>query len=361
MGLYATLRGIGAQAKTYPDAMKIIKEKNVDTKLFFDQDTFAKIFKRLNLRKQYPSSSEKLNIVDVCTSFSPFAYYMHQELNPKNHVLYPESPSAGAFWKQITDKDPLMRDVKVDLGQANKLLKHSFIRKALNEKWITPREQTDLSKINDTLLLVGTFMGFTGSRSLRVLLFFNQMKTSIFQFNNVKFLAWMQPSECLKFIGPMGSRHRRSNALMTNIFSDVKVIAYSNFSKYRPAERYLTKLYPDAIQLPAMTARKDACLVEFQSNYSKFDIKYPDELQVLIHKMLICPSNRVVDNLYTLGPGAEDYFKKHLSDDLLQKVLPYVTEEEFVKMSEVYYYWPFKPNTELEMFLGTPTPINEDD
>lgn len=105
MGLYATLRGIGAEARTYTEAMKLIKEKNVDTKLFFDKPTFSKIFEKLNLKAQHPHSSQRLNIVDVCTSFSPFAYYMHQELHPKNHVLYPESPSAGAFWKEMADKD----------------------------------------------------------------------------------------------------------------------------------------------------------------------------------------------------------------------------------------------------------------
>ncbi|VEU20628.1 DEKNAAC101407 [Brettanomyces naardenensis] len=351
--MFKRLENIAVQSSSFPQAISLIQQNHLSPKLFFDPQTYSKIFQKLSLKDQYPRSSQSLCIIDYHVGFTPFSYFLHKELHPAHHVIFPDSVAANKFWTQMLLKDPDCKDMVIDETQANTVLKHNFLNRSLELGHVVAVEQTDLTKVNDSILLTGNFVDTSGGDSLRILLFFNQMKTSVFQYNNVKFLAWLPASESLKFIGPIGSRHRRSNALMTNLFANVDVVAYSNYGKKKSVSRVLDE-YKDAVKLPQIPGQKDVCLMEFQSNYSKYDIKFPDELHLIIHKMLISPSNKLIDNLHLLGPGAKEYLETKLDPELLQKPAPNITEQEFIDISEAYYYWPFKPNVHLETYLGDP-------
>ncbi|QPG75446.1 hypothetical protein FOA43_002801 [Brettanomyces nanus] len=351
--MFKKLESISKKAADFPEAMRMVKQNHICPKLFFEKDIYTEILDKLDLKCQYPQASKTLGIIDYHTGFTPFSYFLETELNPKHHVLFPESVAASKFWKHMISKDPNCKGMIMDDDQANRVLKHSFLNKVLEKGELEPKEETDLSKVNQSALITGNFVDSSGGDSLRILLFFNQMKTSIFQFNNVKLLSWMPSSDALKFIGPLGSRHRRSNALMTNLFCNVNVIAYSNFDNKKSVDGILGK-YKKAVKLPQISGQKDVCLMEFQSSYDKYKIQFPDELHLVIHKLLISPSNKIIDNLHTLGPGAEEYLETKIDPEVLQKTAPNITEQEFIDISEAYYYWPFKPNTQLETYLGDP-------
>lgn len=356
--MFRRIEKIATAVDSYSGVVKAVEKEHLHPKLFFSQPTYKKIFDRLKLKKQYPNASNELSVIDFHASFAPSTYLLNKELKPKHYALFPANLAASRFWAEMKKKDPRCRNMVIDLDQTSRVLKHNFLNNVLANKDIEPKEQTDLSKLNQSVLLVGNFIDSTGPDSLRILLFFNQVKTSVFQYNNVKFLAWMPSADALKFIGPLGSRHRRANALMANLFTNVDVIAYSNEGKKKSVSIIMDK-YKDAVKLPRIPGQKDSCLMEFQSNYSKYNIRFPEELHLIIHKLLISPSNKIIDNLHTLGPGAKEYLEPMLDPKMLQKTAPNITEQEFIDISEAYYYWPFKPNTQLETFLGDAEPDEE--
>lgn len=361
-----------AAHNTVRDAVHGSMQKTIKgLRLGYSKEIYDQIFDKLELKKNYlksnGESTNELNIIDYNVRVSPMTYYLNKLLKPKHHLIYPDGKGATKFWDRIMETDDELINVHIMKNNVTTTIKANLLTQPLKDKLIEPKylpEPTneEISKyylqrrepLNNSLLFIGDFVSVTNSTALRTCIYYNEVKTSMFSYGGIKFLAWTTPNEILKYLGPMGSIHRRTNSLMANLYSDIKVIACSDKLKNAKAQRLFAEL-DDYIKLPTSEVEGEICLIELQSNCYKFNIKFHDELHLIIHKLLCAPGAILRDKLHVLGPGAEDYLKDLIPIETLNKKMSMITEQEFVDLSEVYYYWPFKPDTSIETFSTSDT------
>lgn len=347
-------------------AMEAVRANNVKgIRYNYDRETFSKIFEKLEMRKTYMNEegkpSGKLNIIDYNVRLSPMTYYLNTIYEPEHHLIYPDGQAAFKFWKKMEMYESDMKNFNVLQSTVAKTVKANLLTKPLNEGIINPQFLPKLSPdedskwkeegkepINSTLLFVGDFLSATHASALRTCIYYNEVGTSMFRYGGVKFLAWTSPNEVLKYLGPLGSIHRRTNSMMANLYSDVRIVACTETLKNPKATKLLSEL--DTVALPFNELEGEVCLVEFQSNHNKYDIKFHDELHLIIHKLFCTPGALLNEKLHVLGPGADEYLRKNVPESVLNKKISMITNQEFIDLSEAYYYWPFKPNTNLETY-----------
>jgi transcription factor 1 len=333
----------------------------------YDPKIYDQIFDKLQLKEQYltpeGNPTGRLNIIDYNVRLSPMTYYMNQTLKPQHHLIYPDGQAAHKFWKQMSVTDTEMINMHVIESKITTTVKANLLTKPLANNLIDPAYLPQLNEVenakfkrekkepvNPTLLFVGDFISSTNAGALRTCIYYNEVNTSMFRYGGVKFVAWTKPNEVLKYLGPLGSIHRRTNAMMANLYADLKIIACSETFKNPKATKLLGDL--DFVALPYSEHEGEICLVEIQSNHNKFNIKFQDELHLIIHKLFCTPGATLREKLHVLGPGAEDYLTMQIPAELLEKKISMITETEFILLSEAYYYWPFKPNTSLETYAN---------
>lgn len=333
----------------------------------YDNQTYTKIFKKLKMNECYMDSNGnptgKLNIIDYNARLSTMTYLLNKKFEPQNHLIYPDGQAAFKFWKKMEISENDMKNFHVLQTGVTTTVKANLLTKPLQEKLINPQFLQNLTpeeekrykdqrkeQINPTILFVGDFMSSTQASALRTCIYYNEVRTSMFRYGGVKFLAWTTPNEVLKYVGPLGSIHRRTNSLMANLYADINIVACSEKLSNPKAEKLVGAM--DTVPLPYNELEGEVCLLELQSNHNKYDIKFHDELHLIIHKLFCTPGAILEDKLHVLGPGAQEYLQKKLPNDLLKKKISMITNQEFVDLSEIYYYWPFKPDTNLETYAN---------
>lgn len=337
----------------------------------YDDGVYEQILDRLGLGKTYLDEAGqptgRLNILDYNVRLSPLTYHLNRTLGPQHHLLYPDGQGAYRFWQRMEagggDGDGEMQNCHVMAPGMTATVKANLLTRPLEQQLFTPSFLPPLAPpeeeqwraraqepVNRTLLFVGDFVSSTAAGALRTCLYYNEVRTSMFRYGGVKFLAWTTPNEVLKYLGPLGSIHRRTNSLMANLYADVRVVACTQALKNPKAVRLLGEM--DYVPLPDSGLDGEVCLVEFQSNHNKYRVRFPDELHLIVHKLFCTPGAVLADKLHVLGPGAEEYLRAHVPAAVLQKKISMITNQEFVELSEAYYYWPFKPNTSLETYGG---------
>ncbi|GAV28608.1 hypothetical protein PMKS-002081 [Pichia membranifaciens] len=332
--------------KSVKGALDALADKKIKGIRFnYDKSVYAEIFEKVNMKKTYMDSKGKptgrLNIIDYNTRLSPMTYYLNIGFEPEHHLIYPDGQAAFKFWKNMEIEELDMKNIHVLQTRVASTVKANLLTKPLQEKLINPsflptlsaQEEQKLKEehkepVNDSILFVGDFMSSTHAR--------------------VKFLAWTTPNEVLKYVGPLGSIHRRTNAMMANLYSDIRIIACSEKLSNPKAMRLVGGM--DTVKLPFNELDGEVCLLELQSNHNKYDIKFHDELHLIIHKLFCTPGALLDEKLHVLGPGAEEYLRSNVPQEVLQKKISMITNQEFVDLSEIYFYWPFKPNTSLETY-----------
>lgn len=331
----------------------------------YDKQIYDEIFDKVNMRNTYMDGkgnpTGKLNIIDYNVRLSPMTYYLNTIFEPEHHLIYPDGQAAFKFWKKMEIDDSEMKNIHVLQSSVANTVKANLLTKPLLEKLINPSFLPTLSTeeeekykklhqepVNDTILFVGDFTSSTHAGALRTCIYYNEVRTSMFRYGGVKFLAWTTPNEVLKYVGPLGSIHRRTNSMMANLYSDIRIIACSEKLSNPKALRLVGEM--DTVKLPADDVNGEVCLLELQSNHNKYDIKFHDELHLIIHKLFCTPGALLDEKLHVLGPGAEEHLRKHVPKAVLGKKISTITNQEFVDLSETYFYWPFKPNTNLETY-----------
>lgn len=355
-----------AQSNLKDAIFSLVGKKAKGFRFNYEDSVYNRIFDKLELNKNYLDENGqptgKLNIIDYNVRLSPFSYHLNNRLQPAHHLIVPDGQTSYKFWKKMElSNDTSLQNYNIMLPGFAGTVKANLLTKPLEEKMLNPgflptlseEEELDyknrhVEPINKSLLFVGDFTSVTSASALRTCIYYNEVRTSMFRYGGVKFLAWTTPNEVLKYFGPVGSIHRRTNALMANLYSDLRMIACTEILKNPKASKIISEM--DFIPLPYNDAEGEICLVEFQSNHNKYDIKFQDELHLIIHKLFCTPGCALRERLSVLGPGAEEYFQDRVPDTILDKKISVITDQEYVDFSETYYYWPFKPNTGLETY-----------
>lgn len=335
-------------AKPYKEIIRSPEAKKIKRlKFLYSDEIYQKILDKIDTDLY----KGKVSILDYYARISPLSYYLNERLKPKNHVVYPEGKSYQKFWQQ-------QGEIWTNLHIAESPIPNTFManimKKPLSKKWLTPEMQPEINDnygvgatpVNPSLLVVADFSSMATASCLRTALYYNEVATSVFSYGGVKFLAWTTPGELLKYYAPPGSVYRKTNFLMTNYFTEIKLLACSKELTSK-AQKVLTKVLEKdrPVELP-----DDYCLVEFQSNHNKFKISYPDELHTCVHKLFCAPGCKLGEKLHVLGPGAQEYLTDRLSKDMLDKKINCLSLEEFILLSEEFWAWPFKPDIRLELF-----------
>lgn len=352
--------------KSVKGALEALADKKIKGIRFnYDKSVYAEIFEKVNMKRTYMdrngNPTGRLNIIDYNTRLSPMTYHLNTVFEPEHHLIYPDGQAAFKFWKNMEIEELEMKNIHVLQTSVASTVKANLLTKPLQEKLINPSflptlsdeeeqklKEEHIEPVNDTILFIGDFMSSTHAGALRTCIYYNEVRTSMFRYGGVKFLAWTTPNEVLKYVGPLGSIHRRTNAMMANLYSDIRIIACSEKLSNPKAMRLVGEM--DTVKLPFNELDGEVCLLELQSNHNKYDIKFHDELHLIIHKLFCTPGALLDEKLHVLGPGAEEYLRSNVPQEVLHKKISMITNQEFVDLSEIYFYWPFKPNTSLETY-----------
>lgn len=329
-------------------------------RFMFDEKAYEAIMEKIDFRVY---GEGKVNIIDYNNRVSPLTLHLNAKLKPKHHLIYPDGKGAFKFWERIIndDADGLVNVHITDPPIAN-TIKANIMVNPIKNKWLEPRFltqqelKTDVygpgrTPVNESLLFVADFTSTANANCLRNALYYNEVQTCMFRYSGVKFLAWAKPSEVLKYITDVGTLHRRTNSLMAGLYSDVRLIACSKKLSSARAEKMI-QIYretDDYVEIEDPTG-EEYCLIEFQSNHNKYKIEHQDDLHFCIHKLFASCGSKLKDKLHTLGPGAEDYLSKILPQDMLEKKISDLSNQDFVDISDAFWGWPFKPDINLELF-----------
>lgn len=325
----------------------------------YDEETTAAILDNIHLDAY---KTGEVNIIDYNARGSPISLMLNERLKPKHHLVYPDGKSAFKFWERMVGTGELVNLHVTDPPIAN-TIKANTLTKPLQKQWLEPRFLTleelhtdtygpGMTPVNDSLLFIADFSSTANAGSLRTALYYNEVTTCIFRYSGVKFLAWSKPTEVLKYLTDVGTMHRRTNSLMANLYCDVRLVACSETIVNDKARRMIDGIREKhhVVSLKEQFAKDEYCLIEFQSNHNKYKIEHPDELHLCIHKLFSAPGAMVKDILHTLGPGSTEYLCTKIPEDVLNKKVSNVTNQEFVNISEAFWEWPFKPDINLDLF-----------
>ncbi|ODV84230.1 hypothetical protein CANARDRAFT_201502 [[Candida] arabinofermentans NRRL YB-2248] len=314
----------------------------------FDEETNKRIIDRLKLKETYPDASNTLSIAELQANYNSLTYWIHQELKPKHHTLFAAPSISYLFWDGITKSDPTCENMHLAPNQGNKATQ-IFIDEQIAEGHLDPQVESTPGKVNQTLLVHGNYVHKDMQALFRYLIYFNSIQEGVFKYGNVKLLAWLTPTDVLKYTG-ITSQYRKSNSFIANCYADIDVIAYSNSKKDKKVERSLS-LFKDAIKLPEKEGQPDVCLIEMQSNHNKCNVKHQEEFDFVVHKLCMLSATPISSSCKLLGPGADEYFAEVLPQNILKKSAADLTEHEMALISEEFYLWPFKPDFRMELYM----------
>lgn len=312
------------------------------------------IIDRLQLKKKYPHSEGKLDIIDIFSGYGLFSTMINYELKPRNHLIIDGTKDNEKIWssrisflEKNTGNVENLRYFNND-GHSWETYDHIFKEVKAIEPTFQPRTQ-----IHDELLIVANISSNKFGESL----FAQWIMCCAYQnwlqkYGRVRMILLVREVTALKFLsGPNFSKRNRAS-LKRDMFTDMNLIAVSDIqldSKGTAGDSYdpnlLVKDQP--ILLPSSSvvpSGGDLAVVEvIPKELPNIDVNAVEYLtQVFMYKS----SNTVKDSLNILAPGAETDLGAKLPKEILEKTAKQLSKEDMDRIYDVYNNWAFKPSYE---------------
>lgn len=307
------------------------------------------IIDKLDLKSKYPSKN--LDIIDIFSGYGLFSTMVNYELKPRNHVIIEDTKVNMGHW---TERIQHLRDTT---GNSENFILYpkngyqwdtyeSLIHK---DKILEPTFQSR-DKIHDELLIIGNVTPTKFGEPL----FAQWIMCCIFKnwlqkYGRVRMLCFVPDSTAMKFMSGASFSKRNKSSVKREMFTEGKLIGITSNPEYTEPDglgydpRLIVRDQPVEIPvkdtLPVLSSL--ALLEIVPRNLSAENVEICDHIT---KALFYNSSQKVIDSLSHLGPGAKEDLSLVIPKDILQKSTKNIAENEWKIIFEAYEKWPFKPS-----------------
>ncbi|KAH3898884.1 related to Mitochondrial transcription factor 1 [Saccharomycodes ludwigii] len=229
-------------------------------------------------------------------------------------------------------------------------------------------------KVHEEFLILGNLTGnvtatATGEALYMQLLSCITRQNWLQRFGRVRMVFWVSEATARKLVTFPGDKARSKASLLSETFTETKVVALSNSAQINPDvnkpcsasmfnKRVIDRDDPyfydaknmDLIE-PINGAVLKKCglpvLIEISPKYNTGEIW--DTWDYVTKHLLVLKTRPLGESLNSLGPGAFEYFNRVIQDkSLLEKPSNTLTKEDFIYLTDIFYNWPFKPDIMMD-------------
>lgn len=301
------------------------------------------IIDKLNLKSNFKPG--EFDIVDANPGYGLFSSMLNYELQPRNHILIENKERCCIAWKKIIDHlDSLGYNHNLKLYEKDPYEWQTYTDLIQKDNLINPVKKS-FDKLNDELLIIANWSGDKDESTIAQWIGCCGDRNWLMKYGKVKMIIFMPLPTARKFVALAGYKKRKRTGLKVDMFTESKLIAFSDVNipcgnEFDP--RVLVRDQPIPIEKQSSIRNDEFAVVEFSPGKLTSEmISNVDHLLLPIflgHKTLR-------ESIPIFAPGAE-YMYKFLPDSTLNKT-PYELEpKDILLLSEAYEKWPFKPTVE---------------
>ncbi|AMD18550.1 HBL352Cp [Eremothecium sinecaudum] len=303
-----------------------------------DRNLYKTIFTKLALEKQYPDTS-KLQVVELYPAVGMSSLAFHEVYKPKLQVLMEPKLSFGKLIKSHLE---LISSIK--LYPKHPYLWESFISLIEDKTIVVEKQSRD--HIHDSFLIMGNLTDKSGEQLYMQYLQCVGNRNWLQRFGLVRMLFWVRHKTAIKILAPLHSGKRSRCSLMTEAFTNTKLVATTDQNIKEYDERVLKEHDPVIFS----DQKDDYALVEICPKEHNIDL---DNWDYCIQRLMIMRSTPLRDTLEILGHGASEYLRPRLKDTLLSLRPMDLTVEDFSTIAREFANWPFKPTSLIDFYEPT--------
>ncbi|KAK6204332.1 S-adenosyl-L-methionine-dependent methyltransferase [Scheffersomyces amazonensis] len=312
------------------------------------EDVCQKILERLNLKEKYPNS-KNLEILDIYPSQPLLSIKIHEELNPKTHVvLEDKKKKIGPWtelidaWKQYTNIDNLKLTTKDGWNWET-------YDEIIEEKLLTP-EIKSRDTIHDELLILGNLSPVKfGEPLFAQWIMCCAYANWLQRFGRVRIIALIPAVTAQKFLSEPEFIKRNKSSVKRNLYTNINLIAITGpaTSDDNPGLGYDPRVIIE--QQPIVIPRaavfpNDAEIAVVELEPKNFNSANIEEYEHILTQLFINSNSKVKNLLSYIAVGADDDLAPLLSDELLNKAPRDLKMDEWHQLFNVFNTWAFKPS-----------------
>lgn len=311
------------------------------------------IIDKLDLKSQYKPG--KFDIIDANPGYGLFSTMLNYELEPRNHILIENKERCCSTWKDIINKlDTLGYHHNFKLYERDPYEWQSYTDLIQRDKLIQPQIKS-FDKLNDELLVIANWAGEKDESTIAQWIGCCGDRNWLMRYGKVKMVIFMPLATAKKFVGLAGFKKRRRTGLKVNMFTESKLIAFSNTDAvygegFDP--RILVRDQPALLEKTSAIRNGEFAVVEISPG------KMTSSMIANVEHLLLpifMGHKPLRESIPIFAPGAE-YLYQLIPESVLDKASFELEPEDIVILSEAYEKWPFKPKIEelYDFDLTTP-------
>lgn len=313
-------------------------KRTLSRRMFDNYDLGLRAVEALGYPKVF---RERPFIIDAYPGTAVFSAALHNTLRPSKHILVEPFTSFQPWLNHLANEtievnsdDPFRWGTFTNLVKAHRSL----------------IDTQDRSKIHDQLLYVANLTHRQGEQLVAQYLNCASNQSWLQSFGRVRMLLWMRSSVAEKLLAGPGEDFRHRIGTQRESCCDARVVFHVPQAKK-------IKNYPRILKEPMLSLdiRKDVLakiaqpisLVELVPREKQ--VEHIDEFEYVLKNLFILRSRPLKEALNSLGPGAVEDLSPQLTD-LLSKKPTQLTLDDFIRITDVFWKWPFKPDFLMDFY-----------
>lgn len=309
-------------------------------KYLLNSSVHTQIYNKLQLQSSY--KMDELKVLDLYPGPSQHSAIFQNIFNPKQYVLMDSRPD---FVKFIQDN---FAGTNMELYQRDPYEWSSYTDMIEKEKRFVPSRQSR-DKIHNQFLVMANLTGMIGEGLFMQWLSCIGNKNWLQRFGRVKMLVWVPEATAHKVLARPGSLIRAKCSVVTEAFTDTKLVATSDSGTLKKFSSSLLEEHDPIIFSTKDTwlnSGKPISLLEVNPIDHDIDL---DNWDYVTKHLLILKSTPLHTAIDSLGHGGKQYFSEKVEDKLLMDKCPKdLTNKEFVYLTSIFNNWPFKPDIYMD-------------
>ena len=306
---------------------------------------YEKIFDKLQLQKTYGDCKE-LKVLDIYPGPGQQSLIFNEKFRPKQHLLMDDRPKFTKFWKNHLQSSHLQ------MSTLNPFDWESYLMLIDYQKIFQPEKQPR-SHINDKFLVMAnvTDKKYEGL----IMQWYNCIgqKNWLQRYGRVKMLIWVPTSTAIKLLAKPGFKARSRASLVAETFTESSLIAMTDDTEVKKMDPEVMQEHnPILINHNDTVPNKKLKIPMALLSVSPRDFNVDKENWDYVTKQLMIQKiTPFKDSVESLGPGGKDYFIKQInSDEFMERSPGSFTAQEYIKLTDIFSKWPFKPDIFMSFF-----------
>lgn len=287
----------------------------------------------------------KTTILDAYSGAAVFSAALHNEIKPFSHILMEPYPSYAPLLTHLSDPPRIIPETADPF-------RWSTFQNLVDQNKFSPVKH-DRTKIHNELLFTANLLHAQGEQLVTQYINCISNQSWLLKYGRVRLLLWMRSSTAEKLLAGPSERYRRRLACQREACCDARVVLHT-----LPKKKPISANYPAVLLNPMVkelnlakdfvgTGIPDVSLIELTPH--EHQVNHQDEFEYVIKMLFILNSRPLRQSLNSLGPGALEDLNPQLEDILHLKPIE-LNREQLLRITEVFWRWPFKPELLMDFY-----------